>query len=57
MAALLRAAVDVAVPIRTVFDHPTVAALATAVEGLLVAELSGLSEAEAARLVDVTETP
>ncbi|MGW4637724.1 amino acid adenylation domain-containing protein [Sphaerisporangium sp. NPDC004334] len=52
VAALLRDAVDLEVPIRTVFDRPTVAGLAEAVENLLVEQLSGLSEAEAARLLD-----
>jgi amino acid adenylation domain-containing protein len=52
MVALLRATLDVDVPIRTVFDHPSVAALAGAVEELLVEELSGLPEDEAARLVE-----
>ncbi|MFC4531516.1 amino acid adenylation domain-containing protein [Sphaerisporangium dianthi] len=52
VAALLRNAVDVEVPIRTVFDRPTVAGLADAVESLLIEQLSGLSETEAAHLLD-----
>jgi len=52
VAALVRNAVDVEVPIRTVFDHRTVAALAGAVEKLLVEQLSGVSDEEAARLLD-----
>ncbi|MEO3789456.1 amino acid adenylation domain-containing protein [Nonomuraea sp. B10E15] len=55
-AALLRNAVEVDVPIRTLFDQPTVAGLASAVEGLLIEQLSGLSDAEAARLLE-TEVP
>jgi amino acid adenylation domain-containing protein len=54
VAARLRAAVDVEVPIRTVFDHPTVEGLAVAVEERLAAELSGLSDEEAAALLDPT---
>jgi len=40
------------VPIRTVFDQPTVAKLATAVEGLLIEQLSLLSDADAARALE-----
>jgi Acyl-CoA synthetases (AMP-forming)/AMP-acid ligases II len=56
VAALLRNAIDAEVPIRTVFDQPTVAGLATALEKLLIEQLSGLSDAEAAHLLD-TEVP
>ncbi|WP_214102956.1 non-ribosomal peptide synthetase [Acrocarpospora catenulata] len=49
--ARLRAITGVEVPIRTMFDGPEVAALAEAVENLLVAELTELSDEEAARLV------
>ncbi|WP_055588176.1 non-ribosomal peptide synthetase, partial [Streptacidiphilus griseoplanus] len=49
--ARLRAAADVDLPIRTLFDHGTVAGVAQALEDLLFAELDQLSEAEAARLV------
>jgi amino acid adenylation domain-containing protein len=52
VAALLRNAVEVDVPIRTVFDQPTVAKLATAVEGLLIEQLSLLSDADAARALE-----
>ncbi|MGP3963942.1 amino acid adenylation domain-containing protein [Nonomuraea sp. 3N208] len=53
VAALLRNALDTEVPIRTVFDQPTVAGLATAVEKLLIEQLSALSDAEAAGLLDL----
>jgi hypothetical protein len=49
VAALLRNAVEVDVPIRTVFDQPTVEKLAAAVESLLIEQLSLLSDADAAR--------
>ncbi len=49
--ARLRAAVDVDVPIRAIFTHPTVAALATVVEDTLIAEIERMTEAEAADLV------
>ena len=50
--ARLRAAVEVDVPIRTLFARSTVAGLAVAVEELLVAELSELSDEEAVRLME-----
>ncbi|MFC4896733.1 AMP-binding protein [Streptosporangium amethystogenes subsp. fukuiense] len=50
--ARLRAAVEVDVPIRTLFARSTVADLAAAVEELLVAELAELSDEEAARLME-----
>ncbi|MDA0638054.1 amino acid adenylation domain-containing protein, partial [Nonomuraea sp. MCN248] len=53
--ALLRNALDVEVPIRTVFDRPTVAGLATAVEELVIEQLSSLTDAEAAQLLEVGE--
>ncbi|MEO3811589.1 amino acid adenylation domain-containing protein [Sphaerisporangium sp. B11E5] len=52
VAALLRNALDTDVPIRMVFDQPTVAGLATAVETLLIEQLSGLTEDEAAHLLE-----
>jgi amino acid adenylation domain-containing protein len=52
VAARLRNAVDVEVPIRTVFDQPTVAGLAVAVENLLIEQLSGLSDTDAAHLLE-----
>ncbi|GAA3170917.1 hypothetical protein GCM10020001_116790 [Nonomuraea salmonea] len=55
VAALLRNAVETEVPIRTVFDHPTVAGLATAVERLVIEQLSALTDAEAAELLEVGE--
>ena len=51
VAARLRAALELEVPIRALFDHPVLADLATAVEDLLVAELAGLTDDEAAALV------
>jgi acyl-coenzyme A synthetase/AMP-(fatty) acid ligase len=57
VAALLRNAIDADVPIRMVFDHPTVAELAVAVEELLIEQLSVLSDAEAVRLLDAEEVP
>ncbi|MBB5869386.1 amino acid adenylation domain-containing protein [Allocatelliglobosispora scoriae] len=49
--ARLSANVELAVPIHTIFDHPTVAGLADAVEQLLLAELGELSDEEAAMLL------
>ena len=46
VAAWLRAAVDLDVPVRTVFENPTIEALAAAVEALLVAEIAELTESE-----------
>jgi amino acid adenylation domain-containing protein len=51
VAARLRGALELEVPIRALFDHPVLADLATAVEELLVAELTGLTDDEAAALV------
>ncbi|MEV8632386.1 amino acid adenylation domain-containing protein [Streptosporangium sp. NPDC051023] len=48
--ARIRAVTDVEVPIRAMFEHGTVAGLAELVEDLLLAEISELSEEEAARL-------
>ncbi|MGJ6960829.1 amino acid adenylation domain-containing protein [Streptosporangium sp. G11] len=50
--ARLRAAVEVDVPIRTLFARSTVADLAAAVEELLVAELAEMSDEEAERLME-----
>jgi hypothetical protein len=52
VAARLGGAVDVEVPIRTVFDQPTVAGLAVAVENLLIEDLSSLSDADAEHLLE-----
>ncbi|MEO3807571.1 amino acid adenylation domain-containing protein [Sphaerisporangium sp. B11E5] len=49
--ARLRAGVGVDVPIRAVFAHRTVAALAAVVEELLLEELAGMSDEEAMRLL------
>jgi hypothetical protein len=57
VAALLGNAIEVEVPIRTVFDRPTVAGLAAEIETLLIEQLSGLSDAEAARLLDAEAPP
>ncbi|GAA4199713.1 hypothetical protein GCM10022252_51940 [Streptosporangium oxazolinicum] len=50
--ARLRAAVEVDVPIRTLFARSSVADLAAAVEELLVAELAEMSDEEAERLME-----
>jgi len=50
--ARLRAAIEVEVPIRTLFARSTVADLAAAVEDLLVAELTEMSDEEAERLME-----
>ncbi|CAG6395522.1 amino acid adenylation domain-containing protein [Streptomyces cocklensis] len=49
--ARLRAATDVDLPIRTLFDHGTVAGVAQALEDALLAEIDQLTEAEADRLL------
>ncbi|KUL55313.1 non-ribosomal peptide synthetase [Streptomyces sp. NRRL F-4489] len=46
--ARIQEAYDVALPLRTLFDRPTVAALAEAVEDAVRAEIASLSEAELA---------
>ncbi|MEV7008137.1 amino acid adenylation domain-containing protein [Streptosporangium sp. NPDC051022] len=48
--ARVRAITDVEVPIRVMFENSTVAGLAGIVEDMLLAEISGLSDEEAARL-------
>lgn len=49
--ARIRAAIDVAVPLRALFTHRTVAAFAEAVEAALAAEIDVLSEADVAELL------
>ncbi|MFI7041141.1 amino acid adenylation domain-containing protein [Microbispora rosea] len=51
IAARLRRATGVEVPVRTIFERRTVAELAVALEDLLVAELEELSDEEAERLL------
>ncbi|HEX8351361.1 MAG TPA: phosphopantetheine-binding protein, partial [Pyrinomonadaceae bacterium] len=48
----LRDTFGVSVPLRTLFDHPTVAELAEALEELLAAELDDISDEEAERLLE-----
>jgi hypothetical protein len=55
MVARVRAATQVRVPIRTLFDNPVLRDFAAAVEELLVAELAGLTDEEAQRLLATTE--
>lgn len=49
--ARIRAAVDLAVPLRTLFTHRTVAAFAEAVEAALTAEIDALSDTAAEELL------
>lgn len=51
IAARLRRATGIEVPVRTIFERRTLAELAVALEDLLVAELEDLSEEEAERLL------
>ncbi|MEU8194072.1 amino acid adenylation domain-containing protein [Microbispora amethystogenes] len=55
IAARLRRTTGVEVPVRTIFERRTVADLAAALEDLLVAELEGMSEEEAERLLSSAE--
>ncbi|MFD8533553.1 amino acid adenylation domain-containing protein [Streptosporangium canum] len=57
VAARIRRATGVEVPIRTIFARSTVAALAETVEDLLIEELAGLTEEEAMDLLAGTEPP
>ena len=52
--ARIRSNVEIDLPIRALFTHPTVAALATAVEDALIAEIDRLTEDEAAALIGGT---
>ena len=49
--ARLRAGAGLEVPLRTIFQHTTVAALAVAVEELLLAEIDALDDDEVRRLL------
>jgi amino acid adenylation domain-containing protein len=49
VAARLRASLDLEVPLRTIFQHTTVAELATAVEELLIAQIEALDDEEVRR--------
>ncbi|MFB7614057.1 amino acid adenylation domain-containing protein [Kitasatospora sp. NPDC056181] len=55
--ARIRSTVDLAVPLRTLFTHRTVAAFADAVEAALVAELAELSEDAAEELLAAQDSP
>lgn len=54
--ARLRAAVDLDLPVRLLFQHPTVAGFAHAVETALIAEIDRLTEDEAAAQLAATRT-
>ena len=49
--AALRNAFQIDVPVRALFDSPTIATLATAIKDQLIAEISAMSDEEARRLV------
>ncbi|GAB3833613.1 phosphopantetheine-binding protein [Dactylosporangium cerinum] len=51
MVARIRAAVDLTVPIRTLFTHRTVAGFAAAVEALLIAEIEAMDEETAQHML------
>ncbi|MEV4141767.1 phosphopantetheine-binding protein, partial [Dactylosporangium sp. NPDC049742] len=51
MVARVRAAVDLSVPIRTLFTHRTVAGFAQAVEALLIAEIEAMDEETARHML------
>ncbi|GAA1263709.1 hypothetical protein GCM10009677_14200 [Sphaerisporangium rubeum] len=55
-AARLGAVIEAEVPIRAFFTHRTLEEFATVVEETLLADLEGLSDEEAMRLLDSTET-
>ena len=50
----LRQAFEVQVPLRTIFENPTTASLATAIEEILIAELEAVTDEEAERLLEQT---
>lgn len=56
VAARIRRATAVEVPIRTIFAQSTVAALAEAVEDLLIKELAGMTDEEAMNLLAGTDS-
>ncbi|MFJ2033341.1 amino acid adenylation domain-containing protein [Streptosporangium sp. NPDC087985] len=57
VAARIRRATGVEVPIRTIFEQNTIAALAEAVEDLLIEELAGLTDEEAMDLLAASDPP
>ena len=50
----LRQAFEIQVPLRTIFENPTTASLATAIENILIAELEEVTDEEAERLLEQT---